>query len=105
MEIKMTTITFQVNLETVGFPTGWEQPSRSTLTGNETTSEASNMKNTRTLWIPGLKLNNYEGIGPTGFLHHGAQFTASGKQAIYLKNTYVSSPAAPSDVLQVVSIS
>lgn len=101
----MTTITFQVNLETVGYPTGTLQPSRTTLDGNETVTEADNMKNTRSIWLPGLKKNNYEGIGPTGFLKHGSQFTVSGKQAIYLKNTYVSSPALPTDVLQVVSIS
>ena len=107
----MATITFQVNLETVGYPTGWLQPSRTTLDGNETVTEASNFKNDRTLYIPGLLLNNYMGIGPNstfdkqlpGYLKHGQQFTVTGMQAIYLKKTYVSNPPAPTDVLQVVS--
>ena len=72
------------------------------------------MASTRTLYLPGLLRNNYEGIGPntitsqngsSGYLHHGSQFTVTGSQAIYLKNTYVSSPALPTDVLQVISIS
>ena len=78
----MTTITFQVNLQTVGYPTGWEQPNRTTLDGNETVTEAANMASTRTLYLPGLLRNNYEGIGPntitsqngsSGYLHHGSQ--------------------------------
>ena len=93
-------ITFQVNLETVGTP-GWLQPNRTTLDGNETVTEASNMKSTRTIWLPGLLNGNYEGIGPTGYLHHGQQFTVKGQQAIYLKKTYVT--GATTDILTVVS--
>lgn len=116
-------ITFQVNLETVGTP-GWLQPNRTTTDGNETVSEASNMKNTRTIWIPGLMLSNYEGVGGVhvdatgnigggpgeqfggnginqGYLHHGQQFTVKGLMAVYLKKTYVT--GSVNDVLQIVS--
>lgn len=96
------TITFRVNLETLARQS-FVQPSRTTTDGNETVSEADNMKNTRTLFIPGLLRNNYEGVGPTGYLHHGDEFTVSGLQAIYLKRTYVLGTSE--DVLQIVSTS
>ena len=106
----MTTITFQVNLQTIGYPTGWEQPSSTVLDGNEQTTEAANVAASRTLFIPGLLQTNYEGVGPPqsdpnlgGYLKHGSRFTVTGMQAIYLKNTYVSTPPAPTDVLIVVS--
>lgn len=107
----MTAITFRVNLETVGTP-GFLQPNRTTLDGNETVTEASCLKNTRTLYIPGLLNSNYAGVGPnatfdpalaTGYLNHGETFTVTGMQAVYLKKTYVSTPAAITDVLQIVS--
>lgn len=94
-------ITFKVNLETVGHPTGTLQPSRTNLVGNEVTTEADNFKNTRNVYIPGLLLNNYYGNGPKGYLHHGDQFTVTGKQALYLKNTYVK--GGTDDILQIVS--
>ncbi len=103
----MATITFRVNLETVGTP-GFLQPSRTTLEGNETVTEAENMKYTRSVFIPGLLLSNYEGVGPSksnptlpGYLTHGSEFTVTGAQAIYLKNTYVK--GEPDDILQIVS--
>lgn len=92
--------TFRVNLETVNRQ-GFLQPSRTTLEGNETVSEADNMKNTRSIWLPGLLLNNHEGIGPKGFLKHGDTFTVDGLQAAYLKKTYVT--GAADDILQIVS--
>jgi hypothetical protein len=96
-------ITFKVNLETVGHPTGTLQPSRTNLVGNETVTEADNFKDTRNVYIPGLLLQNYYGQGPKGYLKHGTEFTVTGLQAAYLKKTYVSSPAAPTDILQIVS--
>ena len=105
-----TSITFQVNLQTVGYPTGWEQPNRTTTSGNETVSEAANMAATRGLWLPSLLGANHAGVGPSqsdpnlsGYLKHGSQFTVTGYRALYLKKTYVSTPAAPTDVLQIVS--
>ena len=102
----MATITFKVNLETRN-STSHLMPSRTTLDGNETVTEASNMKNTRTIYLPGLTLNNTVGLNANGnqpgYYHHGDQFTVTGLQAIYLLNTYVSSPVSLNDVLQVVS--
>lgn len=96
----MKTITFRVNLETVNRQ-GFLQPNRTTLDGNETVSEADNMRATRTMYIPGLLHTNIEGIGPKGYLHHGDEFTATNSQAMYLKKTYVLGNA--DDVLQIVS--
>jgi hypothetical protein len=96
----MKTITFRVNLETVDRQ-GFLQPNRTTLSGNETVSEADNMRATRTVYIPGLLHTNIQGIAPKGYLRHGDTFTATDSQAIYLKNTYVL--GKPDDVLQIVS--
>lgn len=124
-------ITFQVNLLDPLFPGGDEYPNRTTLDGNETVSEATNQLATRTVWFPGMIQNDdgstagpvgIEGIGgiqsgtytgngtnggsrdnPLGYLHHGSQFTVKGQKAIYLKNLFVSSPAAPADLLIIVS--
>lgn len=92
-------IVFSVNLETVD-ANSTPLPSRTSLSGNETTTEAANIKNTRTIFLPGL-IGNVEGIGPTGYLKHGDTFTAKGQKAVYLKNTYVL--GAVEDVLVIVS--
>jgi hypothetical protein len=96
----MKTITFKVNLETIG-RTGFLQPNKTTISGNETVSEADNMRNTRSIFLPNLLRGNIEGIGPKGYLHHGDTFTATGYNAIYLKKTYVT--GSLDDVLQIVS--
>jgi len=96
----MKTITFRVNLETVNRQ-GFLQPNRTTLAGNETVSEADNMRITRTIYIPGLLQTNVQGLGPKGYLHHGDTFVATDSQAMYLKKTYVLGQA--DDVLQIVS--
>lgn len=96
----MKTIIFRVNLETVGRQ-DFLQPNRTTPGGNETVSEADNMRSTRTIYIPGLLNNNIQGIAPKGYLRHGDTFTATGSQAMYLKKTYVLGKA--DDVLQIVS--
>lgn len=96
----MKTITFKVNLETVDRQ-GFLQPNRTTLEGNESVSEADNMRNTRSIYIPNLLNNNIQGVGPKGFLRHGQTFVATGSHAMYLKKTYVQ--GKPEDVLQIVS--
>lgn len=94
------TITFRVNLETVNRQ-GFLQPNRTTLDGNETVSEADNQKNARSIYLPGLLLQNTMGIAPSGLLRHGDEFTATGMQAVYLKREYAQ--GNPDDVLVVVS--
>lgn len=98
------TYTFQVNLPTLR-SVDWSQPSRSTLEGNETVTEASNLPNCRTTWLPGLN-NGVDNIAqsiPSGLnasTQNGAIITASGLKAIYLKKTYCSIPPNPlADVL------
>lgn len=89
-------IVFQVNLETQN-RNGHLVPNNIALVGNETVTEADQMKNTRTTYIPGL-------TGAENRLYkHGDQFTVKGQKATYLKKTYVSSPASPSDLLSIVS--
>lgn len=93
-------ITFRVNLETQDRQ-GFLQPNRTTVDGNETVSEADNVKSTRTIWLPNRLRNNYAGIAPNNLLKHGDEFTVSDYDAIYLKNLYVT--GSPDDVLQIVS--
>jgi hypothetical protein len=88
-------IVFQVNLETLQ-RYGWSLPNRTQKLGNETVSEADNQKATRISWFPGLGLGNY-------YLRDGNQFTVSGRQAVYLKNTYAT--GTPDALLTVVSYS
>lgn len=95
----MSTITFKVNLETQSRQSSL-LPNRITLSGNETVTEAVNMKNTRTIYLPGLLNNNHTGTTPAS-LHHGDTFVVSGLQAQYLKRTYVT--GSVEDVLQIVS--
>jgi len=98
------TYTFQVNLPTVG-AVDWSQPSRTSLEGNETVTEASNLPNTRTTWLPGLipGVENIAQLIPGGLnvsAQNGAIITASGLKAVYLKKTYCSNPPDPlNDVL------
>lgn len=96
----MKTIVFRVNLETQNRQ-GWVQPNRIATDGNETVSEADNMKYGRTIYLPGSLNGNIQGIGPKNFFHHGDEFTAKGSDAMYLKKTYAT--GSPDDVLQVVS--
>lgn len=98
------TYTFQVNLPTLR-AVDWSQPSSTTLAGNETVTEASNLPKTRTTWIPGLtsgveniaqSIPGSLSVGP----QNGATITASGLKAVYLKKTYCSIPPNPlADVL------
>lgn len=95
----MYKISFRVNLETVD-RLSFLQPSRTVLAGNETVTEADNMKNTRSIFLPNLLRNNIEGIGPSGYLRHNDIITAYGLQAVYLKKTYVT--GSTNDVLRIV---
>jgi len=89
-------IVFQVNLETQN-RLGHLVPNNTVLAGNETVTEADQMKNTRSTYIPGL-------TGAENMLYkHGDTFTVKGQKASYLKKLYVSSPALASDLLSVVS--
>jgi hypothetical protein len=92
-------IVFQVNLTTQNL-TSHLPPNRTTLDGNEVTTEEANLPNTRSVWLPGL-VGNIEGIGPNGFVTHGTQFTVKGEKALYLKKLYVT--GSVDDVLKVVS--
>lgn len=65
-------MTFQVNLATVNLLSS-KQPY-----GSDT---GTNFPLTRSTWFPNSLLNNRA-------LQHGDQFTASGMDAIYLKNNY-----------------
>lgn len=120
-QVSHPTITFQVNLETVNRQ-GHLVPNRTETAGNETVAEADNIKNLRTIYIPGLLVaENVMGIGGVhsgdnlhsggqfggngtrqGYFHHGDQFTVKGEKATYLKKTYVSNPASPTDLLIIV---
>jgi hypothetical protein len=89
-------IVFQVNLETQN-RYGHLVPNSTTLTGNQTVSEADQLRNTRSTYIPGL-------TGAENLLYkHGDTFTVKGQKATYLKKTHVSSPASPNDLLSIVS--
>lgn len=105
-QVSHPTIVFQVNLETVNRQ-GHLVPNRTETSGNETVAEADNMRNNRNIFIPGLlAAENVMGIGglnQNGYLRHGDQFTVKGMKAVYLKNLHVSSPAATSDLLIVIS--
>ena len=87
-------ITFEVNLETVGRQSN-VLPSSTQLVGNETSTEADNMKNSRSTWLASL----FPGVEMVAH-KHGYQFTAYGKKAIYYRDTYVTGSA--DDVLKVV---
>ena len=72
----------------------WSLPNNMQPEGNEITSEASNIPNTFTSWIPG-KLP-----GPNIAEKNCFVFTAYGQQATYLKNTYAN--GSPDDLLEIV---
>jgi hypothetical protein len=95
----MYKISFRVNLETVDRQR-FLQPSRTVLAGNEKVTEADNMKNTRSIFLPNLLRSNIEGIGPSGYLRHNDIITAYGLQAVYLKKTYVT--GSQNDVLSII---
>lgn len=95
-QVSHPTIVFRVNLETLNRQ-GHLVPNRTEVDGNETVSEADQQKYNRSTFIPGL-------TGAENFSYkHGDTFTVKGMKAVYLKNLYVSSPAATSDLLQIVS--
>lgn len=84
-------ITFRVNLD---LAVKQNEAYRTTLSGNETATEASNIKNTRSIFLPGL-------LGAENrALKHGDTFTVKGLKAQYLKTTYVTGD--PDDLLQIV---
>jgi hypothetical protein len=88
-------ITFQVNLQT-RHRQGHAVPNRTVLAGNETVSEADQMKNTRSTWVPGLF--QCENV----VRKDGDRFVAYGSKATYLKRTYAT--GQPDSVLTVVSV-
>lgn len=87
--------TFRVNLQTLQ-RYSWSLPNRTQLAGNETVTEADNLKNTRSTWLCSL----FPGVE---FIarKEGYEFTAYGMKAQYLKDLYVT--GSPDDVLQLVS--
>jgi hypothetical protein len=72
-------------------------PNRTQLSGNETVSEANNMKYTRSTWLTSL-LSGTEHV----FHKHGQMFTVYGLKAKYLKDLYVT--GSPDDVLKLVDL-
>lgn len=69
----MPTITFSVDLET---------PLRNSHAPvSDLRTESDNFKNTRISWFPNNLLGNRT-------LAHGATFTVSGKEAVYLKDNF-----------------
>jgi len=86
--------TFRVNLETLR-RYDWVQPVATQLVGNETVIEADNLKYTRSSWLCSM-FPGYEFIDDK----QGVTFTAYGKKAQYLKDTYVK--GLPDDILQLV---
>lgn len=85
--------TFRVNLETLQRYSA-SQPYRTITEGNETVSEADNMKNTRSTWL-GLLPANVQNL----VKKHGDEFTLYGLQAKKVKDLYTGSTDS---VLQVV---
>jgi len=87
-------LTFQVNLElngneAIGPNTNLVNPHilhpmRHQDDQDNAIAEISNVKNTRSLWLPGLLDAENRGAG----LSHGDQFTVRGLKAIYIKDTY-----------------
>ncbi len=83
----MPTITFRVNLE---------NPKALSFSQPYTTTEAENFKTTRVAYFPDFLRNNRE-------LKHGAEFTISGLQAIYLRDNFASGEFKFLDVVSSVS--
>jgi|GEM_PF-5855562 len=86
--------TFRVKLETLQ-RYGWALPYNAWPVGNETVSEADEMKYTRTTFFP--LMNNVQNLVDT----HGEEFTLYGIQAVKFKNTFVT--GAADDVFELVS--
>lgn len=81
--------TFQVNLPVLQ-RYSWAQPNRSSLDGNETSSEVANQPMTHTTWLTNLFPGcNFIAEG------NGFTFTAYGMQAVYLRSVYCSNPPNP----------
>lgn len=87
-------ITFRVNLETVDRQ-GHLVPNRIEASGNETVAEADQMKNNRTIYLPGLLVGENKHK-----LKHGDEFTLKGQKAVYFKNLYTT---GTNPVLTIVS--
>lgn len=89
-------ITFQVNLETLNRQSHLV-PNRTTTTGNEVTSEADNVKATRSTWVSSL----FPGVEHIAH-KDGDQIVAYGQKAVYLKRTYATGDVDA--LLKVVSV-
>lgn len=87
-------ITFQVNLETVDKLSN-SLPNSIILNGNETVTEADQMKNTRSTWLTSM----FSGVEMVAHAD-GYQFTAYGKKALYYRDLYVT--GSVNDILKVV---
>jgi hypothetical protein len=87
--------TFQVNLRALQ-RYSWSLPYRTSLAGNETTTEADAIPSTMTTWLANL-FPGCQFIAES----NAFEFTAYGRQAVYLKDLYVT--GSPDDVLVLVS--
>jgi hypothetical protein len=87
-------ITFRVNLETLNRYSS-SLPYNTQLQGNETVTEADNMKFTRSTWLTSL-LSGTEHV----FHKEDETVTVYGQKAQYLKNLYAT--GLPDAVLEVV---
>jgi hypothetical protein len=89
---------FQINLQTLQY-WDWYLPNRTTLDGNEVTTEEQNLTlaKVRSTWLPSL-FNGVENIAH----HDSEQFIAYGVKAVYLRNTFVVA-GDPNSVLTVVA--
>jgi hypothetical protein len=86
--------TFTINLETLQ-RYSWSLPNRTKLDGNETVSEADNVKNTRSTWLTSL----FPGVEHIAH-KDGYTFTVYGSKAKYIKDMYATGPDA---MLRIVS--
>lgn len=84
---------FRVNLETVN-RSGHLVPNRTEVKESEAVSEADQMKNTRSTFLPDAGLHNM-------VLKHGDTFAASGMRAYNLKKQYAT--GLPDSLLVIVS--
>jgi hypothetical protein len=78
--------TFKISLETLQ-KLSWSLPNRTTLDGNETVTEANNMKTTRSTLLPILPPNVQNLAQADGYT-----FTVYGLQAVYVANLAASLP-------------
>lgn len=82
-QVLWPTYVFQVNLQTVDKLSS-SLPNSTVLKGNETVTEADQMKNTRSSWLASL----FPGVEMVAHAD-GYQFTAYGQKALYYKKTYI----------------